>query len=394
LIRPVRSPGTIIESSSATEFAALWDRGAEWDRRMEMIARARSFLYLSTFYIEWDEFGRECLAEILKAQQRGVATVLIIDRFGQWMGGTLMSKADRIRLQSQFDELRKAGGRVVMYSPENAIDRKVGCGQHIKIQLSDRGDAIFGSSNITRSSFNAWNEFSVALRGPIVRLLMRNFFDLLGSSIPEHESLLDKRNSVSQHIPLDYWSYDPNQDPGRWGALGRKEINPLTLMLADKIRNAKNTIQVTSFYYKPARLIAEAIKEASSRGVTVDVFHSHASALNTRLPWLAAATDYPSLAEQGVRIYENRHGEHSKIVLIDDQWTAFGSYNFEDAADSRLSEAMIVTKEASILDAARTIFQGLAADSDNHLVTSEEVSQWPVSRRVATRLFRPIKHWF
>jgi phosphatidylserine/phosphatidylglycerophosphate/cardiolipin synthase-like enzyme len=360
---------------------------------MEMIATARSFLHLSTFYIEWDEYGRECLAELLKAQHRGVATILVIDRFGQRLGSTLMSRADRNRLQRQIDELKQAGGQVVLYSPENAIDRTVGCGQHIKIQLSEKGQAIFGSSNITRSSFKAWNEFAVALRGPIVKLLMRNFFDLLGSTIPEHERLLAKEHSQSQNIPLDYWSYDPNQDPGRWGALGRREINPLTLMLADKIRNAQRTIQLTSFYYKPARLIAEAIKEATARGVTIDIFHSHASALNTQLPWLAAATDYPSLAEQGVRIYENRHGEHSKIVLVDDQWTAFGSYNFEDAADSRMAEAMLVTKEASILDVSRTIFQELIADPDNHLVTPEEVNQWPASRRVATKLLRPIKQW-
>lgn len=363
---------------------------------MEMIVTARSFLYLSTFYVEWDEFGCECLAELLKAQQRDVATVLVIDRFGQWLGGMQMSKQDRARLQRQINELRAAGGRVVMYSPANAIDRKVGCGQHIKIQMSERGEAIFGSSNITHSSFDGWNEFSVALRGPIVSLLMRNFFELLGSSIPEHENLLDTQpsRSSSENIPLDYWSYDPNHDGGRWGALGRAESNPLTLMFADQIRKAQRTIQLTSFYYKPARLIAEAIREATARGVTVDVFHSHASALSSQLPWLAAATDYPSLAEQGVRIHENRHGEHSKIVLIDDQWTAFGSYNFEDAADSRLAEAMLVTKEATMLDAARKIFQELAADADNHLVTPEEVKLWPVSRRVATKLFRPIKQWF
>ena len=223
---------------------------------------------------------------------------------------------------------------------------------------------------------------------------MRNFFELLGSSIPDHERVLDQRSSHSRNIPLDYWSYDPNYDSGRWGALGRKEMNPLTLMFADKIRNAQRTIQLTSFYYKPAPLIAEALKEATARGVAVDIYHSDASALDSQLPWLAAATDYPSLIEQGVRIYENRHGEHSKIVLIDDEWTAFGSYNFEDAADSRMAEAMLVTKEGSILDVSRSIFEELAADPDNHLVTSEEVNQWSTSRRIATRLFRPIKHWF
>ena len=281
-----------------------------------------------------------------------------------------------------------------MYSPKNVIDRYVGCGQHIKIQLSDGGEAIFGSSNLTRSSFKAWNEFSVALRGPIVDLLTRNFNELLGSSIPASSRCSGKQPVHSQNIPMNYWSYDPNQDSARWGAFGRHHANPLTMMLADKICHAQHTIQLTSFYYKPARVIAEALEQATSRGVTVDIFHSHASAVYTRLPWLAAATDYPSLLEQGVNIYENRHGEHSKIILIDDKWTAFGSYNFEDAADSRLAEAMLVTTNPAILDVIRAIFQGLAADPDNDLVTAEKVNQWPLLRRIATKLVRPIKHWF
>lgn len=361
---------------------------------MEMISQAQSFLYLSTFYIDWDKYGRECLDKLLIAQRRGVATYVVIDSFGQWLAGTIMSAAQRANLRQQFDELRRAGGTVVMYAPENAIDRKIGCGQHIKIQLSEQGDAIFGSSNITASSFEAWNEFSVALRGPIVRLLMRNFFDLLGSTISEHENQVNEGPTSSDNTAMDYWSYDPNQDPGRWGAFGRRETNPLTEMLAEKIRQAEHTVQLTSFYYKPTRLLAEAISEAATRGVRIEVYHSHASVLDSRLPWLAAATNYPTLSQQGVQIHENRHGEHSKIVLIDDRWVAFGSYNLEDAADNRFAEAMLVTRDNSLLQTARTIFQGLASDPDNHFVSAEEVNQWPLSQRVAIRLFRPIKQWF
>ena len=137
MLRPARSVGTIIEASSATDFTALWDRCAEWERRMEMIAKSRSFLHLSTFYVQWDEYGREILSELLKAQKRGVATTLVIDRFGQRLVGTIMSMAERARLRKKLHDLQKAGGEVVMYSPKNMIDRYVGCGQHIKIQLSD-----------------------------------------------------------------------------------------------------------------------------------------------------------------------------------------------------------------------------------------------------------------
>ncbi|QDT09208.1 phospholipase D-like domain-containing protein [Planctomycetes bacterium K23_9] len=394
MIRPAVSVGSIIEASSATEFTALWDRDAEWDRRIEMIATARSFLHLSTLYVEWDEVGREALAELLKAQQRGVATILLIDRFGQRLGGYLMTRTDRARLRDKLNELRRAGGQVVMYSPKHVIDRYVGCGHHIKIQLSDRGEAIFGSSNLSRSSFKEWNEFSVALRGPIVDVLSRNFNELLGSSVPASTPLPSKPSLPSQNIPMDYWSYNPTEDPCRWGAFHRCQTNPLTAMLADKIRNAQHTIRLTSFYYKPARVIVEALKEATSRGVTVDIFHSNASSLNTPLPWLAAATGYESLVRQGANIYENQHGEHSKIILIDDKWTAFGSYNFEDAADSRWAEAMLTTKDPSILAVIRAIFQGLDSDPDNELVTAEELNKWPLMQRVSTKLFRPIKGWF
>ncbi len=361
---------------------------------MEMIAKSRSFLHLSTLYVEWDECGREILSELLNAQQRGVAIKLMIDRFGQRLGGTTMSKTDRARLRDKLNELRKAGSQVVMYSPKKVIDRFVGCGHHIKIQLSDEGEAIFGSSNLTRSSFKAWNEFSVALRGPIVDVLTRNFNELFGSSVPANSLSPSKQSSPSQNIPMVYWSYNPTEDSGRWGAFHRRQANPLTAMLADKIRHAQLRIQLTSFYYKPARVIFEALKDATSRGVTVDIFHSHASSLNTRLPWLAAATDYPSLVRQGANIYENRHGEHSKIILIDNEWTAFGSYNFEDAADSRWAEAMLVTENPAILQVIRAIFQGLASDPDNDLVTAEKVNEWPLFRHVSTKLFRPIKSWF
>jgi phosphatidylserine/phosphatidylglycerophosphate/cardiolipin synthase-like enzyme len=361
---------------------------------MEMIASSRSFVYLSTLYVEWDEIGRAALSELLKAQQRGVQTVLLIDRFGQRLGGTLMSRANRVRLREKLDELRKAGGRVEMYSPKHLIDRYVGCGHHIKIQLSDGGEAIFGSSNLSRSSFKEWNEFSVALRGPIVDVLTRNFHELLGSTIPKDSHSPCNQSLPSSNIPMDYWAYNPTEDPGRFGAFHRRETNPLTAMLADKIRHAQHTIRLTSFYYKPARVIAEALSEATSRGVKVDIYHSHASSLNTRLPWLAAATGYASLVRQGANIYENRHGEHSKIILIDNEWTAFGSYNFEDAADSRWAEAMIATKDPTILAAIEAIFHGLASDPDNELVTAEAVNLWPLSQRVSTELFRPIKGWF
>ena len=157
---------------AASAFLPLWDRAAEWRRRLDMIREARSFLYLSTFYIEWDAYARELLDALDDAQRRGVAVSLLVDGFGQRLGGTLMPAADREALTSRLDALRSAGATVTLYRPAHAVQRFLGGGQHVKIQTADTGEALFGSSNITKSSFEGWNEFSVAVRGPIVRTLL------------------------------------------------------------------------------------------------------------------------------------------------------------------------------------------------------------------------------
>src|SRR6185295_9790989 len=156
-------------------FLPLWDRAAEWGRRLDMIHEATSFLYLSTYYIEFDAYGIELLAALLAAQQRGVAVNLLIDGFGQILGGVLMSAESKAALASRLDALRTAGAVVTVYRPGRYLQRLLGGGQHVKIQVSEAGEAIFGSSNITASSFEGWNEYSVSVRGPVVPELLESY---------------------------------------------------------------------------------------------------------------------------------------------------------------------------------------------------------------------------
>ncbi|MEI6244497.1 MAG: hypothetical protein WCQ64_05570, partial [Acidobacteriota bacterium] len=83
---------------TASAFVPLWDRRAEWTRRMAMIRDATSFLYVSTFYIEYDEYAVEFLDALDDARRRGVAVNLLIDGFGQRLGGVVMSPASRAAL--------------------------------------------------------------------------------------------------------------------------------------------------------------------------------------------------------------------------------------------------------------------------------------------------------
>ena len=169
--------------SRASSLLPLWNRAAEWQRRLGMIRDATSFLYLSTYYIEYDFYGIELLAALRAAQERGAAVNLLIDGFGQTLGGVLMSRQSLAVLASRFDELKSAGAVVTVYRPGRYLQRVLGGGQHVKIQVSEAGEAIFGSGNITRSSFEGWNEYSVSLRGPVVPQLLESYRRIGGSVV-------------------------------------------------------------------------------------------------------------------------------------------------------------------------------------------------------------------
>jgi cardiolipin synthase len=384
--------------STASSLRPLWDRAAEWECRLGMIREATSFLYLSTFYIEYDRYGIELLAALLAAQRRGVAVNLLVDGFGQFLGGALMTSESRRALGASLDVLSEAGAVVTMYRPGHYLQRRLGGGQHVKIQISEMGEAIFGSSNVTRSSFEGWNEYSVSLRGPIVHTLLESYRHIGGKVDEGHLSRLGDvaRSGSTQTIPIDfeYWLCNPNLLQGRLGPVGWRGRNVVTDQLIAMVQEAQETIELTSFFFKPVSSLMAVLLDAARRGVRVDVYHSHRDALPaTDLAWIASAVTYERLLDAGIQVYENRHGEHSKLVLVDRARVAFGSYNFEDAAHDRLAEAMLVSRDARAVDPAASIFDGLRRDPDNVRVTDERMRALPrrVKRRLA--LYGRFKRW-
>jgi len=380
--------------SSASAFLPLWDRAAEWRRRLDMIHGATSFLYLSTYYIEFDAYGIELLAALLAAQQRGVAVNLLIDGFGQILGGVLMSAQIKAALASRLDALRAAGAVVTVYRPGRYLQRLLGGGQHVKIQVSEAGEAIFGSSNITATSFERWNEYSVSVRGPVVPELLESYRCIGGTVAEPHLERLRTLPHEPSDLNLEYWLCNPNALQTGCGPLGWRGRNIVTDRLVEMADAARASLQITSFYFKPVEPLLAAVVRAARRGVQVDVYHSHRDALPaTDLAWIAAAANYHRLWKAGVRIYENRHGEHSKIMLVDGNWAAFGSYNFEDAAHDRLAEAMLASRDPRIVAPAASIFDLLSRHPDNVLATAQGLASLPPRVKMKRAMLGRFKRW-
>lgn len=389
------SPVATACKTTASAFEVLWSRSAEWERRLAMVRAARSFLYLTLFYLEYDAYGREMLDALLVAQRRGVRVQVVIDHFGQRLGGVLMTRDQRRRLDAAVGELRRAGARVVFYRPPRWIQRRLAGGHHVKIQVSEAGEALLCSGNITKSSFDGWNECAVSLRGAVVPALLRSCQDIGAEVQPEDVVALTTAGlTAGGAIELDYWFCNPNLAQGPFGVLGWTGPNDLTDRMVEMVDAAGTSLAITSFYFKPTPVLCDAVVRAARRGVRVEVFHSHRDALPaTDLAWIAAAASYDRLLDAGVCIHENRRGEHSKIVLVDEAWVAYGSYNFEDAAHDRLAEAMVASRDRAAVDPALGIVAALRGDPDTERVTRETMLAWPERVRTRVRRYGRFKRW-
>ena len=95
----------------------------------------------------------------------------------------------------------------------------------------------------------------------------------------------------------------------------------------------------------------------------------------------------------GARIYENRAGEHSKVILVDGREVAVGSYNMEHAAHDRLIEAMIFSDDVALCECFRSFFNTLRGSPDNSMLSTRWNSELPATLRLKRWLYRPLQRW-
>ncbi len=377
----------------ASRFLLHTDPTVEWARRLAMIREARHFVHLVTYYVGHDRWALELIDALAAAQRRGVAVMLGIDAFGQRLGTRLLSEAQRADLALRLAAL---GPAVRYYRPPSRLQRVLGAGQHIKIQLSEAGEALHGSSNISQRSFDPaqWKEVSFSLWGPAALAALDTIATLFPGAVTDaHRVLTAATAGEGGALALEYWWHDPNRPPAPLAPVAGVQ-NPLTQRLIEAIDGASASIRATSFYFKPCAALAAAFVRAAQRGVAVEIFHSHRDALvESVLPWMAAAADYRRWHGAGVTIFESVRGEHSKLLLVDDAELAIGSYNFEHAAHDRLAELMVFVRDAQVLAQTRALFKALRVDPDNRVVDATAFARAPLSLRARTALFSPLRRW-
>lgn len=305
-------------SSGAETFAAIF----------EAIASARDSINLEYFILADVESNGVHLSDLLLDRLgAGVKVNMIYDAFGS-----------RDTPDAFFEQLRKAGAKVLEFNPTDPFLTRVGWSpndrDHRKIAVIDGTIGFTGGVNLdlaydnppsagvpadgnTRNAF--WRDTAVRIEGPAVAELQKLFF---GTWREQKAPAAEKADYFPQLARVGVQTIRiigsaPGNDQPLYYA---------SLMTA--MRSARRRVWLSSGYFVPPHDEREELVRIARSGVDVRIVAPAFSDVQSAV--FAARAAYGDLLEAGAHIYEMRDSViHAKLAVVDDIWAAVGSSNLD-----------------------------------------------------------------
>jgi cardiolipin synthase len=170
---------------------------------------------------------------------------------------------------------------------------------------------------------------------------------------------------------------------------GRKKRR-VARILAPLIRRARREITVSMAYFIPVGRVQRELLRARRRGVRIRVVVPGES----DVPAVRWATRHlcRRLLARGIRVYERQDLMlHSKVMVIDGQWTVVGSCNL-DPRSLRLNLEFFAVIRSSAMAAAASAFCRHEI-SHSRRVRLSEIRSRPLWQRIRDRLAWSIRGW-
>lgn len=398
--------------------------------RLRAIEEAKEELILSTYSFVDDESGRDIMAALLNAADRGVNVRIIVD------GITSLAN---LKLSKNFQALSSADNvEVRVYNPVNILKPwKLNYRMHDKYLIADNSVYILGGRNTKNLSLGDYQEKKDIDRDIVVYShvpsdenslrQLKNYFgriwnmsctkafpslnkntDKAAEKLGERYDML-KTAYPQAFIPTDWESctiptrgirllHNPiepeNKEPKLWSSIvrlmnsGQESIVQTPYLICNRQMYDDLTNLVKNG--KKTEIILNSVETGAN------VFGS-ADYLNER----------KNIMKTGADIYEysKHHSSHAKTVLIDDNLSLVGSFNFDIRSTYLNTELMLVIDCPELNEHLRSLAQEqkyagrhFFPDGTVSLGPDYQIHKLSFPRRAAYNLLRvaiwPFRHLF
>lgn len=337
--------------------------------RLRLIEEAREEIILSTFDFKSDEAGKDIIAALMQASDRGVQVRVIVDGFNgvlkltgnKYFKALVSCPGVSIKIYNPISPLRPwdmqarlhdkyliidnsmymLGGRNTMelflgdYSPEKNVDRE------LFVYETKQPDENASISQLRRYFETVWalpdsREYVCRKKTSSVEQAdeeLRERYEYLRETYSEAYTDWDftaltmetKRISLLSN-PIE----TENKEPLLWYSL-------------QQLMQEADQVTMYTPYIICGKEMYQGLEELKNRGVSVEMITNDvASGAN---PW--GCTDYLNQKEKiwdtGVKVYElmGEYSSHTKAVLLDSRMSLVGSYNFDMRSTYQDTELML-----------------------------------------------------
>lgn len=342
-----------------------------WNERLALVREAKSYVVLTVYHFDADDYAIQFLNELTAAAKRGVKVAIAYDYIATASSVRKADEAQRAAFDKAIRDLKRAGGSVAVFgSVHEQLTEKFAQGMHSKALVVD-GTAIVGGRNVSEKYFAKWLDFEAKLTGSVAVQLAEDALAMIakceaGVGLPKpiqqvaQHSLNDKLRRIALDLALTprdlspggprfvLVSHDPTHDQD-------KPPHDVTEALIATIDRAANEIVLSSNYVSATPALTEALLRAASRGVKIKIVTNGEAAGQWKVNQVlhrTAEREYKRLMAAGIEIYETTtRYSHTKLVVVDQTIGTFGSYNFERPAEKKLSENLLISDDPRIVQA-------------------------------------------
>ncbi len=322
----------------------LVDGDATFEAIFAGIDAAERYVLAQFYIIHDDQIGRDFKDRLIAAARRGVDVRLMYDTVGS------------IKLPRAYRrELNRAGVIVCPFSgPRNWLKKlRLNFRNHRKIVVCDGTVAFAGGLNVGDEYLSRdpdighWRDTHLRVHGPVVQGLQLSF-------------ARDWFYGTREEIDGLQWEPTAAQGADQTALVlasgPADEIETCGLLYAHVIESAEERIWIATPYFVPDGRVLGALQLAALRGVDVRILmpRESDSVFFKYVPY--AYLD--EVARTGVRVFLYEDGfMHQKVAVVDRDFAAVGTANFDNRSFRLNFEATVVTHDEEVCDAVSEMLE-------------------------------------